>query len=77
MSAWVQSNFSADSDGNGKQIWLRNIWLGVSVENQNYTWRIKHLQSTPAHVRDLSIVWHITHRCHKRELLLKFTPDQR
>jgi protein gp37 len=55
MLAWVQSNFSADSDGNGKQIWPRNIWLGVSVENQNYTWRIKHLQHTPAHVKYLSI----------------------
>jgi protein gp37 len=55
MLAWVQSRFSADSDGNGKNIWPRNIWLGVSVENQDYTWRIKHLQSTPAHVRYLSI----------------------
>ena len=55
MLAWVQSHFSADSDGNGKNIWPRNIWLGVSVENQDYTWRIKHLQSTPAHVRYLSI----------------------
>jgi protein gp37 len=55
MLAWVQSNFSADSNGNGKPTWPSHIWLGVSVENQNYTWRIKHLQSTPAHVRYLSL----------------------
>jgi len=55
MLAWVQANFSADSDGNGMPTWPPHIWLGVSVENQNYTRRIKHLQSTPALVRYLSI----------------------
>ena len=53
MLAWVQSNFSADS--NEKAAWPSNIWLGVSVEKQDYTWRIKHLQSTPVHLRYLSI----------------------
>jgi len=55
MLAWVQSNFSADSNGNGKSAWPPHIWLGVSVENQNYTWRIKDLQSTPAPVKYLSL----------------------
>ncbi len=55
MLTWVESNFSADSNGNGKSAWPPHIWLGVSVENHDYTWRIKHLQSTPAHVKYLSI----------------------
>jgi len=55
MLAWIRTHFSADSYRSGKQIWPRNIWLGVSVENQNYTWRIKHLQSTPAYLKYLSI----------------------
>jgi len=55
MLAWVQSNFPAKSNGNGKTAWPSHIWLGVSVENQDYSWRIKHLQHTPANVRYLSI----------------------
>ena len=55
MSDWVQSNFSAESNANGKPSWPPHIWLGVSVENQEYTRRIKHLQSTPALVKYLSI----------------------
>src|SRR4030042_5952825 len=55
MLAWVQSKFSDESNGNGKSVWPPHIWLGVSVEKGNYTWRIKHLQRTPAHVKYLSI----------------------
>lgn len=32
-----------------------NVWLGVSVENAKYTWRIDHLRKVPAAVRFLSI----------------------
>ncbi len=32
-----------------------HIWLGVSVENRDYTWRIEHLRRTPAAIRFLSI----------------------
>jgi protein gp37 len=32
-----------------------NVWLGVSVENSQYAWRIDHLRRTPARVRFLSI----------------------
>ncbi len=32
-----------------------NVWLGVSVENADYTWRIDHLRRAPTHVRFLSI----------------------
>ncbi|MCB0377329.1 MAG: phage Gp37/Gp68 family protein [Bdellovibrionales bacterium] len=35
--------------------WPPNIWMGVSVENQKYTSRIKHLTKVPAKVRFLSI----------------------
>lgn len=34
--------------------WPRNVWMGVSVESQNYTFRINHLRSVPAAVRFLS-----------------------
>ena len=34
--------------------WPDNVWLGVSVENHNYTSRIHHLQLTPARVKFLS-----------------------
>ena len=32
-----------------------NVWLGVSVENAQYTWRIDHLRRSPTRVRFLSI----------------------
>jgi len=35
--------------------WSKNIWMGVSVENQKYTYRINHLRKVPAAVRFLSI----------------------
>lgn len=35
--------------------WEPNIWMGVSVENQDYTFRIDHLRSTGATIKFLSI----------------------
>jgi protein gp37 len=35
--------------------WPRQIWLGVSVENADYRWRIDHLRRTPAAVKFLSL----------------------
>jgi protein gp37 len=32
-----------------------NIWMGVSVENRDYTYRIDHLQKVPAAIRFLSV----------------------
>jgi protein gp37 len=32
-----------------------NLWMGVSVESEDVTWRIDHLRRTPASVRFLSI----------------------
>jgi len=35
--------------------WPANVWMGVSVENQDYTFRIDHLRQTDAQVRFLSL----------------------
>ena len=35
--------------------WRPNIWMGVSVENQEYAHRINHLRRTEAHVKFLSL----------------------
>jgi len=35
--------------------WAPHIWMGVSVENKEYRWRIDHLRRTKAHIKFLSI----------------------
>jgi protein gp37 len=35
--------------------WSPHIWMGVSVENENYVFRLDHLVRTKAHVKFLSI----------------------
>jgi protein gp37 len=35
--------------------WPANVWMGVSVENLDYTFRIEHLRKTSAHVKFLSL----------------------
>ncbi len=35
--------------------WPHNIWMGVSVENASYRFRIDHLRKVPAKVRFLSV----------------------
>lgn len=35
--------------------WATNIWMGVSVENEDYTFRIDHLRKTEAKVKFLSL----------------------
>jgi protein gp37 len=35
--------------------WPGNVWLGVSVENADYTWRLDHLRKVPSAVRFVSI----------------------
>ncbi len=35
--------------------WPSNIWMGVSVENASYRFRIDHLRKVPARVRFLSV----------------------
>ena len=39
----------------GKLPWHQNVWMGVSVENANYTYRIEQLRKAPAAVRFLSV----------------------
>ena len=36
-------------------LWPGNVWMGVSVERADYTFRIEHLRRTPAKVRFLSL----------------------
>lgn len=40
---------------NHELAWMANIWMGVSVENQDYIFRIDHLRETGAIVKFLSI----------------------
>ncbi len=42
-------------DLNGVIKWAPHIWMGVSIENSDYLWRIDHLRRTNAHVKFLSI----------------------
>jgi protein gp37 len=35
--------------------WPRNVWMGVSVENKDYFWRIDHLRRTGATIKFLSL----------------------
>jgi protein gp37 len=35
--------------------WPANVWMGVSVENKDYTWRIDDLRQTHARTKFLSI----------------------
>lgn len=34
--------------------WPKNLWMGVSVETQEYTWRIDYLKKTPAIIKFIS-----------------------
>ncbi|WP_425396692.1 DUF5131 family protein [Aeoliella sp.] len=35
--------------------WPRNVWIGTSIENCDYSWRAKELAKVPAFVRFLSV----------------------
>ncbi|HEY3268748.1 MAG TPA: phage Gp37/Gp68 family protein [Armatimonadota bacterium] len=35
--------------------WAENVWMGVTVENADYTFRIDHLREVPARLRFLSL----------------------
>jgi protein gp37 len=35
--------------------WPKNVWMGVSVENQDYVFRIDHLKKCNAHIKFLSL----------------------
>lgn len=56
MMVWTQENFrSVDLRKAEKRTLSPHIWLGVSVENQDYLSRVEYLQKTPAQVRFLSV----------------------
>ncbi|MDP3236781.1 MAG: phage Gp37/Gp68 family protein [Myxococcales bacterium] len=38
-----------------KLVWPANVWMGVSVESEQFTWRIDRLRETPAAVKFLSL----------------------
>ncbi|GAH52983.1 unnamed protein product, partial [marine sediment metagenome] len=40
---------------NTKICWPANVWVGVSVENMDYTFRVDHLCQTGARIKFLSI----------------------
>jgi len=35
--------------------WTSNIWMGVSVENKDFKFRIEHLRKTPSYIKFLSL----------------------
>ena len=35
--------------------WPANVWMGTSVENSDFTWRIRELARVPANIRFLSV----------------------
>jgi protein gp37 len=35
--------------------WPDNVWMGTSVENADYTWRVRELAKVPASIRFLSV----------------------
>src|SRR3989339_397494 len=35
--------------------WPQNVWMGVSVEDEQYTWRVDDLRRTHAHTKFLSL----------------------
>lgn len=35
--------------------WPQNVWMGVSIENADYAFRIDHLRQTDAHIKFLSL----------------------
>ena len=39
----------------GRLSWPANLWMGVSVEDSRYAWRVDCLRSVPASVRFLSV----------------------
>ncbi len=56
MMEWVSARYRfVNESSSTKGLLPKHIWLGVSVENQKYTLRIKHLQKTPCRGRFLSI----------------------
>jgi len=53
---WTRERFSkSDECIPGKKPWPSHVWAGVSIETQDYLWRVKDLLQVPADIRFLSI----------------------
>lgn len=57
MMEWTRKRFRFVNELNDRRrsIMPAHIWLGVSVESQEYAFRIKNLQKVPSRVRFLSV----------------------
>ena len=54
MAAWTRAHFSHDSTS-GKKPWPKNVWAGVSVENDRDIDRIGIFERVPASTRFVSV----------------------
>jgi protein gp37 len=54
LAEWAAARYSL-RPAIGRTPWPRNVWAGVSVENQRFTSRIHDLQRVPATTRFLSV----------------------
>lgn len=53
---WTRKRFRFPNEkDDGRKVLPKHIWLGVSVENEDYTFRIMNLQKVTSRVRFLSI----------------------
>src|SRR4030066_935386 len=59
-----------------RQLMVHFFALEPHFWTPNYTFKELNLARANRHYLP-GYVWHITHRCHKREFLLKFARDQR
>ncbi len=55
LASWTRERYRFVNESTDKTPLPKHIWLGVSVESQKYTSRIKDLQRSPARVRFLSV----------------------
>lgn len=51
---WSLKRFSPNGKSNGKPAWPDHVWIGVSIENQNYLHRLDDLRKVPARIRFVS-----------------------
>ncbi len=56
FAIWTRERFCRSTEWTrGKRPWPSHVWAGVSVETQDYLWRVKDLLQVPADVRFLSV----------------------
>jgi len=54
MAAWTEGRYSLKKS-ESKKLWPKNVWAGVSIENDAFATRIADLQKVPATTRFLSV----------------------